>query len=307
MTNLPPNLRGAVDLSSLVRPAQQQRPAEQQARPDGGEAPASSVVFAADDASFQAILELSNTVPVVVELHGQGQPPTLTGIVPSYGGRLVLATVDIDHAIQLRQAFQVQQVPTVAAIIAGRPVALFAGEPPEDQVRAVLDQLLQLAAQNGVTGTVPVGDAEAGEETPAEEPLPPHHQEAYDAIAAGDYETAIREYSTAIAQDPRDRLAVAGLAQVKLLQRLEGVDAQTVRSAAAASRTDVEAQLAVADLDLAGGHVDDAFDRLLDVFPALPQGDKDVVRTRLLDYFEIVGVEDPRVVAARRRLTMLLY
>jgi len=137
--------------------------------------------------------------------------------------------------------------------------------------------------------------------------LPPHHQEAYEAIAARDYATAIAEYKKAIAQNPRDELAVAGLAQVCLLQRLEGVDAQSVRAAAAAAPADLPAQLLVADLDVAGGHLEDAFDRLLNMFPGADQAGKDLVRTRLLDYFEIAGADDPRVALARRRLTGLLY
>jgi putative thioredoxin len=217
-----------------------------------------------------------------------------------------LATVDATSNPQLVQAFQVQQIPTVAAVVGGRPVQLYVGEYPDEEVRLVLDQVLDLGKQNGVTGTVPVGDAPEAAE-PVEEPLPPHHQEAYDAIAAGDYATAISEYKTAIAQNPRDSLAVAGLAQVSLLSRLEGADASVLREAAASSPSDVPSQLAVADLDVSGGHVEDAFIRLLDLFPSTDADGKTAIRTRLLDYFEIVGGDDPRVAAARRRLTGLLY
>jgi putative thioredoxin len=117
----------------------------------------------------------------------------------------------------------------------------------------------------------------------------------------------VKAYETAIAQNPRDLLAVAGLAQVRLLQRLDGADAAAIRTTAAEQPTAVDPQLAVADLDISGGHVEDAFARLLDLFPSLDAAGKNLVRTRLLDYFEIVGGEDPRVVAARRRLTGLLY
>jgi len=298
---LPGNLRGAVDLSSLVNP-----PKKPAAAAAGG---ASSVVVAATDATFTSILELSNSVPVIVEFHGNGIEPSLANIIASFGGKLVLATVDGTTNPQLAQAFQVTEVPTVAAVIAGRPVQLFVGLPADEELKAVLDQVLQLAAQQGVTGSVPApveGEADAAAE-PVEEPLPPHHQEAYDAIAAGDYATAITEYQTAIAQDPRDALAVAGLAQVSLLHRLDGVSLDAVRSAAASAPSDVAAQLAVADLDVSGGHVEDAIDRLLVLFPSLEPADKNLVRTRLLDYFEIAGAEDPRVIAGRRRLTALLY
>lgn len=318
MSNVPPgpSLRGAVDLSALVRRANAPQPAPGSA--DGTASPVDRVVVAVTDATFESVVDLSSRVPVVVEFYAPGLQPALGAIVASYGGRLVLATVDGAANPQLAQAFQVREVPAVAAIIAGRPVNLFLDIPPEAQVRQVLDELLALAAQNGVTGTIPMNpDAAAADAggaagdsapvAPVEEPLPPHHQEAYDAIAAGDYAGAVAEYKLAIAQSPRDALAVAGLAQASLLLRLDGVDAGALRTAAAASPADVDAALAVADLDVSGGHLDDAFARLLDLFPSLDQKAKDAVRARLLDYFEIAGADDPRVLTARRRLTNLLY
>ena len=295
------SVRGAVDLSSLVN------------RPPAGSAPPAamgsvpSLVVPATDATFTSILDLSSTVPVIVEFYGVGLEPVLGELVASFDGRLVLATVDGSANPQLAQAFQVTEVPAVAAVIAGRPVQLFVGMPSIDEVRPILEQVLTLAAQEGVTGRLDVVPADAEPVEPVEEPLPPLHQEAYDAIAAGDYTLAIAKYQTAIAQNPRDQLAVAGLAQVSLLARLDGADASTVREAAAAAPASVAAQLAVADLDVSGGHLDDAFDRLLELFPTLDTEAKNLVRTRLLEYFEVAGIEDPRVVAARRRLTGLLY
>lgn len=311
---LPGNLRGAVDLSSLVSRAQ--APASAAAAPaSGGPGGASSLIVSASDANFPQIVELSNTVPVLVDLAAPWAEPSqelsavLDRVVASYGGRLVLARVDVEASPQIAQAFQAQSVPTVAAIIGGRPVGLFAGVYPEDQIRDVIEQVLQLAQQNGVTGTVPVegevADGEAAE--PVEEPLPPHHAEAYEAISTGDYDTAIAEYQTAIAQNPRDTLAVAGLAQVQLLKRLDGVTLDDVRSDAAARPDDLDAQLLVADLDVSGGHIDDAFGRLLELFPKQDQAGKDRIRARLLDLFEVVGTDDPRVAKARTRLAGLLF
>ena len=304
MSNLPPgvgNLRGAIDLSPLVN-----APARAGA-PEAGAAAASGVVIAATDATFTSVIELSRQVPVIVEFYGAGIQPALGAVVTEYGGRLVLATVDGQANPQLAQAFQVVEVPASVALVGGRPIQLFVGTPSDEQVRQVLDQVLQVAAQQGVTGTVPTDGADGGPVEAEEPPLPPHHQAAYDAIASGDLDTAIHEYQTAIAQDPRDQLAVAGLAQVSLLKRLDGVDAETIRTAAASAPGDVAAQLAVADLDVSGGHLDDAFGRLLDLFPTLDADGKTAVRQRLVDYFEIAGSEDPRVAAARRRLTGLLY
>lgn len=299
-------MRGAVDLSSLVRP-----PAAALTDSPAGVPAAtikvSSLVVEGTDASFTGFLDLSQTVPVVVELYVGAPSATLIRVITEYAGRFVLVTVDAAANPQLQQAFHATAASTVAAVIGGRPLALFEGDLPEADVGQVLEQLLTLAAQQGVTATV--SSAEPGTEPalPVEEPLPPHHQEAYDAIVAGDFEAAIMEYTTAIAQDPRDQLAVAGLAQASLLARLGSASTSDIRDAAAAAPTDLTAQLAAADLEVSGGHLEEAFGRLLVLFPTLDQESRNLVRTRLLDYFEIAGTEDPRVAVARRGLTALLY
>jgi len=271
-----PNLQGAVDLSGLVR------------RASGATAPPPAPgarVFAADDVSFSSVMELSQSVPVLVEFVDDRTPETgLGAIVESYAGRIALARVDALANPQLVQAFQVQQIPLAAAVIAGRPVPLFAGVLPEAEVRGVIDQVLQIAAQQGVTGSL--GDA-PDEEQAGPAPLPPLHQAAYDAIEAGDYPAAIAAYEQAISQNPRDAEAIAGLAQVRLLARL-GSDADE------------------ADRAFASGDAQAAFELLFAAFAAGDAEERELVKARLLEYFEILG-DDPRVGPARRRLASLLY
>lgn len=301
-------LRGAVDLSALRnRPA-----APAGGASSGGAGTPSGLVIDVTDATFPEVLELSRTVPVVVDLWAEWcgpckqLSPVLEKVVRELGGRVLLAKVDVDANPQLQQAFRAQSIPMVVALVAGQPVPLFTGAVPEQQVREVFGQLLQLAAQNGVTGTLPVGD-DAASDAAEEPPLPPLHAEAFAAIEEGDYARAISAYERALAENPRDEDARAGLAQVTLLARVQKLDAQTARAAAAADPSDVAAQFDVADLDLAGGHVEDAFDRLLDLFQALPADARGPVRERLLELFGLVGDADPRVGAARRRLTSLLF
>ena len=168
----------------------------------------------------------------------------------------------------------------------------------------MLAQVLSVAAENGVTGSL---DASADGDVPAEEPLSPEHQDAFDAIERGDYAAATTAYQKALANNPQDALAEAGLAQVGLLARLTGTDAEASRVAAAANATDTAAALVVADLDIVGGHVEDAFDRLLTMFPLVDDDAKNEIRLRLLELFAVVGATDPRVVSARLRLTNLLF
>lgn len=306
------HLRGAIDLSSLVN-----RPPAPAGAPAGPGAPAAgapgaslevpSLVLEGSDANFSQFLDLSMQIPVLVDLFAGSPTPGLRQIVESYGGRLLLVSVDVTANVQLRQAFQVQSVPAAVALIGGRPLQLFAGALPEDQVRQVLEQVLQAAAQSGVTAVASVTGAPAEDVEPVEPPLPPLHAEAYDAIEQGDYKRAITAYKTAIAQNPTDKMAVAGLAQVSLLDRLQGKTIDSIRAAAAANPNDLAAQLDVADLDLSGGYVEDAFDRLLTRFETADADDRNTIRTRLLELFEVAGLDDPRVMRARARLTNLLF
>jgi putative thioredoxin len=301
-------MRGAVDLSSL-----RNRPTASAA--SGEESPvAASGALVRDitDDTFAEILELSRTVPVVVDLWAEWcgpckqLSPILEKITQELAGRVLLAKVDVDANPQLAQGFRAQSIPMVVALIAGQPVPMFNGAVPEEQVRQVFDQLLQVAAQNGVTGTLATDAPE--EDGPAEEPpLPPLHAEAFAAIENGDYATAVSAYEKALAENPRDEDARAGLGQVRLLDRVQGLDLQQARAEAAAAPNDVAAQFAVADLDIAGGHVEDAFGRLLDLFAALSADNRAPVRERLVELFGLIGAADPRVIAARNRLSNLLF
>ncbi len=271
------------------------------------------VVVDATDESFGQILELSRTVPVVVDLWAEWcgpckqLSPIIEKVTRELGGKVLLAKVDVDANPQLAQGFRAQSIPMVVALIAGQPVPMFTGAVPEQQVREVFAQLLQLAAQNGVTGSLDVGAPSEQPDVPEEPPMPPLHAEAFAAIEMGDYAAAIVAYEKALAENPRDEDAIAGLGQVRLLERVQKLDLQDARAAAAAGPLDIAAQFDVADLDLAGGHVDDAFGRLLDLFAQLPSDERTPVRERLVELFGLIGVTDPRVVTARNRLTSLLF
>ncbi len=332
MTNVTPsgaNLRGAVDLSSLVNRPQTATPGHPGGGGAGVQVQVPSLILDGTDANFGEVLELSMRVPVIVDLWAEWcEPckqltPVLEKLVAEYAGRFVLARVDVDSNPQLSQSFQAQSIPTVAAVIGGQPVQLFSGAIPAAQVREVFERVLELAAQHGVTGiavaaedAAPVEDVgsgvepgeQPGEQPPTIEPqLPPHHQAAYEAIEREDYDTAIIEYTSALASDPRDQMAVAGLAQVRLLARLQGKSIDEVRSNAASAPDDLDAQLLVTDLELSGGHVEDAFDRLLTLFPQQDAEGRNTIRVRILELFEVLGTDDPRVPVTRARLAALLY
>lgn len=282
-----------------------------------------SVVLDVTDQTFEQVVELSSVVPVVIDLWAEWcQPcktlgPILERVTRESAGRILLGKVDVEANPGLAQAFQAQSIPMVVALVAGRPVPLFTGAVPEDQVREFYARLLQLAADQGVSGRVNSPDlsadtdateAETADAAPAEPEIPEAHRAAVEAAEAGDYARSIEEWDAVLLRAPADTTAKAARVQVRLLHRLQDQTVEEIRAAAGANPDDLTAQLLVADLDVSGGHIEDGLLRLLDFYQV--NTDEDVraaVRERLLELFEVVGVADPRVIAARGRLANLLY
>ena len=311
-------LRGAVDLSGLGGANQSQPGAPTQAAPAaapaGGAAPAAgggdALLVEADDASFNQIVQRSAAVPAVAVLWSSQHPQSRTllddavDIARGLDGRLQVVGIDITTSPGIAQALQAQEVPLALGLVAGQPVPLFSGLVDKEQFRQVLDQLLQLAVQHGVTGRVSGGEAPAED---AEEELPPLHQEAFDAIERDDLDAATAAYEKALAENPKDSDAQLGIAQVALMKRTRGVDLQAAREAAAADPQDIDAALVVADLDVLGGHVEDAFVRLIDLVRVTAGEDRDRVKNHLLDLFAVVGNQDERVRKGRTTLMSALF
>ncbi|MEU5955411.1 tetratricopeptide repeat protein [Streptomyces sp. NPDC047525] len=322
------SMSGVVDLAA-VKAAQEAKAKAEQARAEaarqgGGAVPAvspSSLVIDVDEAGFEReVLQRSTEVPVVIDFWAEWcEPckqlsPLLEGLAREYNGRFVLAKIDVDANQMLMQQFGVQGIPAVFAVVAGQALPLFQGAAPVEQIRQTLDQLIQVGEERfGLTGLAVDADAQDGEqqEAPvAEVPAGPYDallEAAVQALDAGDLAGAVQAYRNVLSDDPGNTEAKLGLAQAELLQRVQGLDAQQVRKDAADRPADVAAQIAAADLDLVGGHVEDAFGRLIEAVRRTAGEDRDAARVRLLELLEVVGSDDPRVTAARTQLARVLF
>lgn len=294
--------RGAIDLGALANNKKQQQAAEAAK----AQAPA-GVIFDVTEAEFQTrILDQSNVVPIVIDLWAtwcepcKQLSPVLEKLAAEAGGAWILAKVDVDAEPRIAQAFQVQSIPSVFAVVKGQVLPLFQGAYPEAQIKQVLAELLKVAAEQGVTGTLGQKSAPAAD-VEDEETIDPRFIAAFDAVEAGDWLAAEAAYREVLQQTPNDTDAQAGLAMVGLYRRSE---AATL--VADAAQSDVDAQLDLADAEALNSDWTAAFARLIATVKATSGEERNRARTRLLELF-VIADDDPAVAPARTALASALF
>ncbi len=318
MSQQPFSRPGAVDLSGLTRPAPGSGQASAEAPAGGGGAVGARSAYTVDvtEPNFQTLLESSVTAPVVLVFYSPSRVPESTAYadevaaaIEAYDGRFLAGLVDIDASPAIAETLQIPQVPLLMVILDGRPAAQpFPGVLKRDEIDTLLNQLAQGLTAQGITSRhQPLAAATPVEGEEGEGQVDPRYAAAQQALANDDIDGAVAEYQRLVDANPADMEAAAGLAMAKVLQRTQGVDLNAAREAAAASPDDVEAQTLVADLDLLGGHVDDAFDRLVDLVRRSAGDERDRAREHLVGLFAAVGNDDPRVLRGRQNLASALF
>lgn len=300
-------MRGAIDLGALAQSKKAQSVASQAL----ANAPAGVVVDVSEQDFQQKVIDISKTVPVIVDLWAEWcgpckqLSPLLEKLAAEYKGRFVLAKIDVDANPRLSQMFQVQSIPAVFAVIGESAGPLFQGAIPEAELRQVIEEVLRIAAEQGVKGTIN-SDAPIEEQQVEEEKIDPRLEAAFLAIEKRDFATASNSYKEMLNQNPGDQVAIAGLAQVGLLERASKLNPNEVLKKAS-DRKDFASQMDLADLELMKGNPQAGFALLISAIKIASGEDRDNLRARLLELFIVVGDSDPEVIKARRDLASALF
>jgi putative thioredoxin len=297
--------RGAVDLGALRGSgaangagAQPGVPAPTAGATPFGSGPGGGGVTVIDvtEATFQSeVMERSLRTPVVIDLWADWcQPckqlsPVLEKLAVEGGGAWVLAKIDVDSNPRIAQALRVQGIPMVMVAVGGQLMEGFSGALPETQVRQFIDAVLKAGG----------GQAEDTED--------PRFAAADDAMMTGDLDAAEQAYKKILGETPNDAAAEAGLAQVALMRRAEGVDSRSALAAATAAPDDVAAQTLAADIEVLSGRADAAYARLVNLVRRTAGEDREVARKHLVSLFTVAGPDDPAVATARRALASALF
>lgn len=301
-------MRGAIDLGALA----QSRKAQSVASDALANAPAGVVVDVNEEDFQQKVIDISKTVPVIVDLWAEWcgpckqLSPLLEKLAAEYKGRFVLAKIDVDANPRLSQMFQVQSIPAVFAVIGESAGPLFQGAIPEAELRQVIEEVLRIAAEQGVNGTINTEVQEDVAPVIEEEQIDPRLEAAFNAIEKGDFVAANNSYKEMLNQNPADQVALAGLAQVGLLERASKLNPNDVLQKAS-DRKDFASQMDLADLELMKGNPGAGFAVLINAIKISSGEDRDKLRARLLELFIVVGDSDPEVIKARRDLASALF
>jgi putative thioredoxin len=301
-------MRGAIDLGALA----QSRKAQSVASDALANAPAGVVVDVNEEDFQQKVIDISKTVPVIVDLWAEWcgpckqLSPLLEKLAAEYKGRFVLAKIDVDANPRLSQMFQVQSIPAVFAVIGESAGPLFQGAIPEAELRQVIEEVLRIAAEQGVNGTINTEVQEDVAPVIEEEQIDPRLEAAFNAIEKGDFVAANNSYKEMLNQNPADQVALAGLAQVGLLERASKLNPNDVLQKAS-DRKDFASQMDLADLELMKGNPGAGFAVLINAIKISSGEDRDKLRARLLELFVVVGDSDPEVIKARRDLASALF
>jgi putative thioredoxin len=301
-------MRGAIDLGALA----QARKAQSVAADAVANAPAGVVVDVSEQDFQQKVIDVSKTVPVIVDLWAEWcgpckqLSPLLEKLAAEYKGRFVLAKIDVDANPRLSQMFQVQSIPAVFAVIGESAGPLFQGAIPEAELRQVIEEVLRIAAEQGVNGTINTEVQEEVAPVIEEEQIDPRLEAAFNAIEKGDFVAANNSYKEMLNQNPADQVAQAGLAQVGLLERASKLNPNDVLQKAS-DRKDFSSQMDLADLELMKGNPGAGFAVLINAIKISSGEDRDKLRARLLELFVVVGDSDPEVIKARRDLASALF
>ena len=275
---------------------------------------------------LEEVVEKSKTIPVIVDFWApwcgpcKQLTPILENLVNKKNGKVILAKVNVDENQGIASQLNIQSIPTVYGFVNGRPIDAFQGAQPESKIEAMIDKLI--------------------DSTPGNE-IPKLLEEAGILFKDLKFEEALKVYENLIAMDPGNPNAISGLlrclVQLKKYQEakeiLDSLDDEIIKNDEISKITKLISSLdgdRVDDIDelknilgqdsnnkqkrfelaekyLVINEIESGFNELLQLFSQDSKWKDEAAKKKLLEYFDLLGFNDPNVMEARKKLSSLMF
>ena len=287
----------------------------------------SFVVDINQDQFLEEVVEKSKTTPVIVDFWApwcgpcKQLTPTLEKIVNKKNGKVILVKVNVDENQGIASQLNIQSIPTVYGFVDGKPIDAFQGAQPESKVEEMVNKMIEATPGNEIPKLLGEADQLFGDQK---------------------FEESLKIFESLVGMDPGNPKIIAGMLRCMLqLKRfddaneiLDSLDEEIIKDQeilkvkkllGTTNQDDgkvidekliknvndnpenMELRFKLANSYLSSNETEKGFNELLIIFEQNPNWNEEAAKKKLLEFFDLLGFNDPNVMVARKKLSSIMF